>query len=98
MQPRLYIHATSPAYFRGNICRWPCDDEVSRPWTTHWALHEGKKLRSTQFPCVTQQLFETICRNTCELMTFVVANSFANWRRFCLCGPTRHWRLWERSF
>jgi len=38
----------------------------------------------------------TIYRDTSETMAFVVNNSLAIWRHFCLHGPIRQRRLWER--
>jgi len=40
----------------------------------------------------------TIYHDTSETMTFVVNNSLAIWRHFCLLRPIRQRRLWERLF
>ena len=40
----------------------------------------------------------TIYRDTSEMMTLVVSNSLAIWKHFCLHGPIRQRRLWERLF
>ena len=40
----------------------------------------------------------TIYRDSSEMMTLVVNNSLAIWRHFCLHGPIRQRRLWERLF
>ena len=40
----------------------------------------------------------TIYRDTSKRMTLVVNNSLAIWWHFCLHGPVRERRLWERLF
>jgi len=40
----------------------------------------------------------TVYCDTSETMTLVVNNSLAIWRHFCLLGPIRQRRLWERLF
>ena len=45
---------------------------------------------------LTHHLSGTIYHDISETMTLVVNNSLAIWRQFCLHGPIRQRRLWER--